>query len=139
MSATARLAAPAFGAAAVIFVAACAASGPPRSGPSTSATAPAMLNTLSATDIVGTMHSAGLPTPNPIDVTADKCDKLGCVGEVDSDTVSILKFDHSGAAQRCAGTISNSYLIEDIVLIFAPTVSANQKQAYERVVQLAVA
>ena len=88
---------------------------------------------------MGTIHSAGLPTPNPIDVTAAKCDKLGCVGEVDSDTVSILKFDHSGAAQRYAGTISNSYQIEDIVLIFAPTVSANQKQAYERVVQLAVA
>jgi hypothetical protein len=90
-------------------------------------------------DIVGTIHSAGLPTPNPIDVTADKCAKLGCVGEVDSDTVSILTFDRSGAAQRYAGTISNSYQIEDIVLIFAATVSAHQKQAYERVVQLAAA
>ena len=85
------------------------------------------------------MHSAGLPTPNPIDVTTAKCGKLGCAGEVDSDTVSILKFDHTGAAQRYAGTISNSYQIEDVVLIFAPAVSADQKQAYERVVQLAVA
>jgi hypothetical protein len=83
-----------------------------------SATASAVLNTLSAMDIVGTIHSAGLPTPNPIDVTAAKCGKLGCVGEVDSDTVSILKFDHSGAAQRYAATISNSYQIEDIVLMF---------------------
>ncbi len=139
MSATSRLTAPAVGAVAVIFVSACAASGPPRSGPSTSATAFAVLNALSAMDVVGTIHSAGLPTPNPIDVTADKCAKLGCVGEVDCDTVSILKFDQSGAAQRYAGTISHSYQIEDIVLIFAPTVSANQKQAYERVVQLAVA
>ncbi|MGY4648676.1 hypothetical protein ACVWWN_002472 [Mycobacterium sp. URHB0021] len=40
------------------------------------ATASAMINGLSAMDIVGAMHFAGLPTPNPLDVTTEKCRKL---------------------------------------------------------------
>jgi hypothetical protein len=98
-----------------------------------------VLNGLSATDILAAIDSAGLPTPNAHDVTAVKCPKLRCVDAVDSDTVSILKFDGGGPAQLYAGAISNSYQLEDVVLVFASTVTVGQKAAYERVLERAVA
>ena len=137
MSTALRVAAPALGV--MLAVSACAGAATSPAAPTGNTAALPVLNGLSTMDIVGALHSAGLPTPNPHDVTADKCAKLHCTGEVDSDTVSILKFDHSGAAQNYAGSISNSYQLEDIVLIFAPTVTAAQKAAYERVVERAVA
>lgn len=103
------------------------------------ATGYGQLNGLSADDILGVINSAGMPTPNAHDVTADKCPKLHCVGAIDSDTVSILKFDHSGAAQAYAGAISNIYQVEDLVLVFTAGVTAGQKSAYEQAVQRAVA
>jgi hypothetical protein len=48
--------------------------------------------------------------------------------------VSILKFPGTGPAQLYMGAISNAYQVEDVVLTFAPTVTAEQKQDYERVV-----
>lgn len=139
MTATLRLAAPALGV--VLAVSGCASPASPLAVPSPTSPVPVVMNNLSfsAMDLVGIFHSAGLPTPNPHDVTADKCGALHCIGAVDSDTVSILTFDHSGAAQLYAGTLSNSYQVEDVVLTFAATVTAPQKAAYERVVERALA
>lgn len=139
MTATVSLAAPALGV--ILAVSGCAAPAGPLAAPGPTSPVPVVMNNLSfsVTDLVGIIHSAGLPTPNPHDVTADKCAILRCIGAVDSDTVSILTFDHSDAAQRYAGTLSNSYQIEDVVLTFAATVTALQKAAYERVVERAVA
>ena len=123
----------------LLAVSGCAAAASPRGGPSATAAVPAVLNGLSTADLVDTIHAAGLSTPNLHDDTADKCAKLRCIGAVDSDTVSIFKFDQSGAAQRYAGTISDSYQAEDIVLIFAPTMTAPQKAAYERALERALA
>jgi hypothetical protein len=122
-----------------LAVAGCARSPTPPSTPNTSAATSAGLNGLSAMDAVGKVHSAGLPTPNAHDVTSDKCAKLHCVGAVDSDTVSILKFDHTGAAQQYAGSISNSYQLEDLVVVFAPTLTDSEKLAYERALEHAIA
>ena len=123
----------------LLAVSGCAAAASPRSGPTATAAVPALLNGLSTADLVDTIHAAGLSTPNLHDVTAGKCAKLRCIGAVDSDTVSIFKFDQSGAAQRYAGTVANSYQAEDVVLIFAPTMTPPQKTAYERAVERAVA
>jgi hypothetical protein len=97
-----------------------------------------MLNGLSASDVVAAIDSAGLPTPNAHDVTAVKCPKLGCVGAIDSDTVSILKFAGAGPAQLYAGSISNIYQVQDLVLVFGSTVTPQQKAAYEQAVKRAV-
>jgi hypothetical protein len=83
---------------------------------------------------VDAIIEAGLPTPNLRDTTAVKCPKLQCIQAIETDTVSILKFPATGPAQLYAGAISNAYQLEDVVLTFAPTVSAEQKQDYERVV-----
>ena len=76
--------------------------------------------------------------PNSHDVTPVKCPDIGCVDAVDSDTVSIIKFAGTGAAQRFAGTMPDMYLIEDIVLVFTRAVPAAQRGAYEDIARRAV-
>ena len=107
-----------------------------RSEPVTPNTAPAQaaLNGASASQLMDAIIKAGLPAPNLRDVTALKCPKLHCIQALDTDTVSVLKFPATGPAQLYAGAIANVYQVEDVVLTFAPTVTAEQKQQYEGVV-----
>jgi hypothetical protein len=126
-----------FGAlAAVALLAACSHSEPvtPNTAP---AQVPAQLNEVSAAQLMDAIVKAGLPAPNRRDTTAVKCPKLHCVQSIDSDTVSVLKFPGTGPAQLYAAAISNVYQVEDVVLTFAPTVTAAQKQDYERAVDRA--
>ena len=51
-----------------------------------------------------------------------------------TDTVSVFKFPTTGLAQKYEASTSNVYVIEDLVLVFAPTVSSELKQDYEKVV-----
>ena len=89
--------------------------------------------------LVDSFTKAGLPLPNRRDVTTQKCPGIGCIEAVDSETVSIIKFSGTGAAQRFAGTTPDIYLIEDIVLVFTPAVSPAQRRTYEQVARQAVA
>jgi hypothetical protein len=98
---------------------------------------PAPLNAVSASEVMASITRAGLPAPNVRDVTTVKCPKLHCLSAIDSDTVSILKFGGTGPAQLYAGSISNVYQVEDTVLTFAPTVTPELKQQYERIVHRA--
>lgn len=116
----------------------CAHSQPPTSSYQT-ASNPAPLNVLSAARVVDSMANAGLPTLNRHDVTKDKCPKLRCAEAIETDSVSVFKFPATGIAQQYAGSRSNVYQIEDIVLDFAPTVSADLKDRYETVVERAAA
>lgn len=118
---------------AVSALAACGNHGP--ATPNGQPAIPAPLNRVSASDVVDSISKAGLPAPNPRDVTSEKCPKLRCVQEIDTDTVSILKFPSTGPAEQYAGAISNAYQIVDLVVTFGPTVTADQKRAYERVVE----
>ncbi|ORV14928.1 hypothetical protein AWB94_04255 [Mycolicibacterium canariasense] len=95
------------------------------------------LNRLSARDVADTITRSGMPTPNAHDVTAAKCPQLHCTGAVDSDTVSIVKFAQSGPAERYAGSTTNSYVVEDIVLVFAEPTSPADRTAYEHIVERA--
>lgn len=88
--------------------------------------------------LVDSFTKAGLPLPNGRDVAKEKCPSIGCVDAVDSDTVSIIKFAGTGAAQRFAGATPDMYLIEDIVLVFAPAVSPAQRRTYEDIARRAV-
>lgn len=121
----------------VLAVSACTRGADPDTA--TPAPAHAVLNGLSANDVLAAIDAAGMPTPHAHDVTADKCPKLHCVSAIDSDTISILKFDGSGHAQAYDGALSNDYQVEDVVVVFAATVTAAQRAAYERTVERAVA
>jgi hypothetical protein len=124
------------GLAAVALLAACSHSEPatPNTAP---VQVPAQLNEVSAAQLMDAIVKAGLPAPNRRDTTGVKCAKLHCVQSIESDTVSVLKFPGTGPAQLYAAAISNVYQVEDVVLTFAPTVTAAQKQDYERAVDRA--
>jgi hypothetical protein len=117
-------------------VAACATRVP--TSPSSVPSAPAILNTVTAPELVAAFTKAGLPVPNPHDVTEAKCPAIGCVEAIDSDTVSIIKFPGTGAAERYAATTPDTYLIEDIVVVFTPSVPAGVRVTYEQIARRAV-
>ncbi|RDH76396.1 hypothetical protein DVS77_21865 [Mycolicibacterium moriokaense] len=100
---------------------------------------PAPLNGVSAAQLVDSFVKAGLPAANRQDVTDERCPKLHCAQAVSTDTVTTMKFPATGLAQRYAGSISNVYQVEDLVVVFAPTVTAAQKQDYEAVAKKAAA
>lgn len=124
------------GLAAVATLAACSHSEPttPNTAP---VQVPAQLNGVSAAQLMDAIVKAGLPAPNRRDTTAVKCPQLQCVQSIETDTVSVLKFPGTGRAQLYAAAISNVYQVEDVVLTFAPTVTAELKQDYERAVDRA--
>jgi hypothetical protein len=99
-----------------------------------SAGGPVSLNTITASQVIGAITKAGLPALNAHDVTAQKCPALHCIQAVESDTVSVFKFPTTGIAQKYEASTSNVYLIEDLVLAFAPTVTPELKGDYEKVV-----
>jgi hypothetical protein len=120
----------------VVVLAAC---GPADRGSSNEAPtkSPARLNAISAAEVVHAFTAAGLPASNPHNVTALKCPKLQCLQAVDTDTVSVIKFPAPGPAELYAGAISNAFQVEDVVVIFAPTVTADLKAKYRRIVERA--
>ncbi len=56
---------------------------------------------------------------------------MRCVQAFDTDTISILKFPATGLAQRYAGSIPDVFQIEELVLVFPPTTTADAKRDYE--------
>jgi hypothetical protein len=70
--------------------------------------------------------------PNVHDVTQQKCPPINCTDAMASDTVTVIKFANTGAAQRFAGTTADVYQIEDIVLVFSH-VPAEQQAAFEQI------
>jgi hypothetical protein len=106
---------------------------------SASAHVPASLNGLSASQVVDDFKKAQLPAVNPQEITSVKCLKLECLQAITTDTVTVFKFPATDLAQRYIGSRSDAYQIEDLVLEFAPTVTDDVKQRYERVVERAAA
>ncbi len=107
------------------------------SRPANPAEAPASLNGLTAAHVVDEFTKAGLPTVNRRDVTSAQCPKVNCVQAVSTDTVSVFKFPATGIGQRFTEGQPSVYQIEDLVLTFAPGVSDDLKNRYERVVERA--
>jgi hypothetical protein len=99
---------------------------------------PVRLNTTTIAEVMASFTDAGLAVPNAHNVTAQKCPRIGCIDAVDTDTVSIMKFPSTGSAERYAGSVQNMFLVEDVLLTFAPTVSAEAKHAYEQVTKRTV-
>ena len=124
--------------AAVITLAACGGKASVGSSAGT-ADNPAPLNGVSAQQVVDAISMAGLPALNEHDVTAEKCPAVHCADGVGTDTVSVYKFSTTGQAQKYAGSTSNVYLVEDIAVVFAPSVTTDLKRKYEAVVARAAA
>jgi hypothetical protein len=126
-------------AALVIFaLAGCGHAAPVGSG-GTSAGMPVPLNGLNASQVIDDFRKAQLPAQNPQEITSVKCLKLQCLQAVTTDTVTVFKFSATGLAQRYIGSRSDVYQIEDLVLEFAPNVTDDMKQRYERELEQAAA
>lgn len=97
-----------------------------------------MLNDVSVAAVLGAITNAKLPAVNAHDATATRCPEAGCLQATDTDTVSILKFPSTGRAELYAAAIPNMLQVEDIVLVFAPTVTDTQKTAYVQAVNKAM-
>ncbi|TGD85598.1 hypothetical protein BayCH28_21480 [Mycolicibacterium sp. CH28] len=97
-----------------------------------------ILNDISVAAVVDAINKAKLPAVNPRDATASTCPAAGCVQATDTDTVSILKFPSTGRAEVYAASMPDMLQVEDIVVIFTPTMTSEQKAAYGRVIKSAV-
>jgi hypothetical protein len=96
------------------------------------------LDPLTVNDILAAVSDAGLPVPNPRDVTQQECPDIGCTNKVDTDTVSIMKFASPGGAQLYAGSTHGVFQVVDVVLKFSPGVPPGQQRDYELAVKRAV-
>jgi hypothetical protein len=98
----------------------------------------AILNTTTAAELVAAFTRAGLPVPNAHDVTQSRCPQIGCTNAIDSDTVTIVKFGRTGAAERFASATADMYQIEDVVLVFTQAVPADKRAGYENIARSAI-
>ncbi|QPG71512.1 hypothetical protein [Mycolicibacterium mucogenicum] len=112
---------------------------PPAPGPQAGAlTGAPILNTVTAQAVVRDMGAAGLPVANPRDVATQKCPDIKCIEAIETDTVTVLVFSTTGAAEGYAGATPGTFQAMNIVLKFGPTVSVTDKTAYEQVVNKAL-
>ncbi|BBY59564.1 hypothetical protein [Mycolicibacterium sarraceniae] len=100
--------------------------------------APVMLNDISVAALLDAFGKANLPAVNPRDATSAKCPEIGCVQATDTDTVTLLKFPSTGRAELYAAGVRDMLQVEDVVVVYAPTVSGEQKTAYGTVVKHAM-
>lgn len=94
-----------------------------------------MLNNVSVAQVMDAITKANLPAVNARDVTAATCPTAGCLEATDTDTVSVLKFPSTGRAELYAAAVPDMLQVEDIVVVFAPTLTREQKAAYGQVVK----
>ncbi len=97
-----------------------------------------MLNDVSVAEVLNAVTKAKLPALNARDVTASTCPTAGCLEATDTDTVSILKFPSTGRAELYAAAVPDMLQVEDIVVVFAPTLTSEQKAAYGQAVKNAM-
>ncbi|EHB50045.1 hypothetical protein MycrhDRAFT_5432 [Mycolicibacterium rhodesiae JS60] len=99
---------------------------------------PVMLNDVSVATVLDAIGKAKLPALNPRDTTSTRCPEAGCAVATDTDTVSILKFPSTGRAEIYAAGVPDMVQVEDVVVVFAPTLTREQKTAYGQVVTKAM-
>jgi len=94
-----------------------------------------MLNDVSVAAVLDAIAKAKLPVVNARDTTSSRCPEAGCVQATDTDTVSILKFPSTGRAELYAAGVRDMLQVEDIVVVYAPTMTGEQKAAYGHVIK----
>ena len=121
--------------AAVALAAAVQGCGARNTHPTPTTAGAVMLNNVSVAQVLDAITKAKLPAVNARDATASMCPAAGCLEATSTDTVSILKFPSTGRAELYAAAVPDMLQVEDIVIVFAPTLTSEQKTAYGRVVK----
>ncbi len=96
------------------------------------------MNRYSAGDLAVMISDAGLPLPHSHDVSQRDCPAIRCTEKIESDTVSLMTFPSSGAAELYSGSTDHSFQLLNVVMVFGPTVEADRTRAYEDVVTRAI-
>lgn len=110
------------------------------SGHATSPPNPVLaMNRYTAGDLTEMITGAGLPMPHSDDVSQRDCPAIRCTDKVESDTVSVMTFASSGAAELYSGSTDHSFQLLNVVMVFGPTMAPDRARAYEDVVTHAVA
>ncbi|WP_099024603.1 hypothetical protein [Mycolicibacterium palauense] len=97
-----------------------------------------IVNDKSVQDLLQALREQGLAVPNPRDVTDSACADIGCVTEIDTDTVDILKFPSTGKAEIYAGQHHDVFLVTDTVVRFDPDTPEAERDAYRQAVKQAI-
>lgn len=97
-----------------------------------------VLNPYTVDDLIALLGRAGLPVPNPRQVTERDCPRIGCTDAVETDTVAVMKFPTSGQAQVYAGSVHDRIQMLDVVMTFDPAVPPQQRQRYEAALKNAI-
>jgi hypothetical protein len=127
------------GAALFVLAAALTGCGPRDAAVAGSApTGPPVLNVVDVDTVMAAIAKANLPAANAHDATASRCPDAGCVRATDTDTVTVMKFPSTGRAELYAAGVRDMLQVEDIVVVFGPTATNEQKAAYGQVVKNAV-
>ncbi|WP_396926210.1 hypothetical protein [Mycolicibacterium sp.] len=121
--------------AALVLAAAVQGCGARNTHPTPTTAGAVMLNNVSVAQVLDAITKAKLPAVNARDATASMCPAAGCLEATSTDTVSILKFPSTGRAELYAAAVPDMLQVEDIVIVFAPTLTSEQKTAYGRVVK----
>ncbi|NMO01317.1 hypothetical protein HH308_08820 [Gordonia sp. TBRC 11910] len=99
-----------------------------------------ILDPASVMDIIGAYQRAGLPATAPHDVTATTCEtgQDHCRGAAATDETLVIKFDATSDATAYSQQHPGTFQIEDIAVVFAPSVSPPDRARYASITTLAV-
>ncbi len=82
-----------------------------------------------ARDVVDALKRSGLHPGHPVDTSAADCPTIGCAQSITTERMQVLSFRTSGAAQVYAADHGMRQVMT-VVVAFAPTVHADERQAY---------
>ncbi|MCG7610483.1 MULTISPECIES: hypothetical protein [Mycobacterium] len=91
------------------------------------------MNTLTAQQLVNAITDAGLPVPGSHDVSGLRCPQVGCLDDIESDTISVMTFPSTGRAELYAGSIPDMFQIANVVVRFDASVPPGNRRSYETV------
>lgn len=89
----------------------------------------------SAQDVVDAFVDAGLPAPNPRDVTESACAPMGCEEAVQTDVVTVFRWGESSQAIAHAADLKQpAYSLNEFVIAF-PADTDTDTAPYARALQ----
>lgn len=74
---------------------------------------------VTASQVVEAFTEAGLPAPNPRDVTNSECGEAGCEEAVATDVVTVLRWSDAAAAREHSAALQQpAYAVNQFVIAF---------------------
>lgn len=98
----------------------------------------AIINSASLPQIVDRYRADGLPATEPHDVTAVTCGREHCQAALETDEITLMKFGTTRDAMVDYQSHADAYVVENILVLFAPSVQPDARSRYEHITSRAV-